>query len=385
MKKFKGIIISAARSDYDRYIPILNDIKKNSRLRTHLFLTKDHLNPKYGKTKNFVNKKYNLIFNNYKEKEFDENQIINLSDDLSFLSKKLIGIKPDFIIILGDRYEMLLGSLIAIPKKLPTFHFFGGSVTEGSSDELVRHAITKMSHLHFVAHEKYKKRLLQMGEERWRIFNIGVPSLSKLKSMKFDTKNNLEKKYKFDFCKPFALLTYHPTSAETEDLKTNLKIIEQVIKKEKLNLVITYPNADLGNEKIIKYLNSKFNDRKKYLIIKNCGQDNYLNIAKHSKFIIGNSSSGIVEAASIKTPVINLGTRQKGKIAPKNVINCDFDKKNILKILKKIKTKSYANMLSNINNPYEKKIKNGFISTVIVKALQNKNILKKKFMDYKNS
>ena len=123
MKKFKGIIISAARSDYDRYVPILNDINKNSRLRTHLFLTKDHLNPKYGKTKNFVNRKYNLIFNNYKEKEFDKNQITNLSDDLSFLSKKLIEIKPNFIIILGDRYEMLLGSLIAIPKKLPTFHF----------------------------------------------------------------------------------------------------------------------------------------------------------------------------------------------------------------------------------------------------------------------
>lgn len=385
MKKFKGIIISAARSDYDRYVPILNDINKNSRLRTHLFLTKDHLNPKYGKTKNFVNRKYNLIFNNYKEKEFDKNQITNLSDDLSFLSKKLIEIKPNFIIILGDRYEMLLGSLIAIPKKLPTFHFFGGSVTEGSSDELVRHAITKMSHLHFVAHEKYKKRLLQMGEERWRIFNIGVPSLSKIKSMKFDTKNDLEKKYKFNFYKPFALLTYHPTSAETEDLKTNLNIIAQAIKKEKLNLVVTYPNADLGNEKIIKYFNSKFNDREKYLIIKNCGQDNYLNIANHSKLIIGNSSSGIVEAASIKTPVINLGTRQKGKIAPKNVINCDFNVKNILKILKKIKTKSYANMLSNINNPYEKKIKDGFISTVIVKALQNKNILKKKFMDYKNN
>ena len=121
MKKFKGIIISAARSDYDRYVPILNDINKNSRLRTHLFLTKDHLNPKYGKTKNFVNRKYNLIFVIIK-KEFDKNQITNLSD-VFLLSKKLIEIKPNFIIILGDRYEMLLGSLIAIPK-ITNFSFF---------------------------------------------------------------------------------------------------------------------------------------------------------------------------------------------------------------------------------------------------------------------
>lgn len=380
MKKIKIIAISVARSDYDRYLPILNQLHNNRKIELKLFISKDHSNPKFGRTINFIDKKFILIKKNYYNADFFKDQSENFSDDLFFFNKKIKSIKPNLIVVLGDRYEMLLGPVLAIPNKIPLAHFFGGAITEGSADELVRHALTKMSHIHFVALEEYKKRLLQLGEESWRIFNIGIPSLQNFKSIIFESKNSLTKKMKFNFNNKYALLTYHPALDELDKTQKNLDLIKKVIKKEKLNLIITYPNSDLGNNLIIKYLKKKFINKKKFKIIKNCGQDTFLNIAKYSNFMIGNSSSGIVESASLKVPVINLGNRQKGKIQPKNVINCSFNEREILAAIKKIKTKSFSNLLSDMKNPYEKKTKLNFSNTLL-KLIKNKKILNKKFIN----
>ena len=381
MKKIKIIAISVARSDYDRYLPILNQLYNNRKVELKLFISKDHLNPKFGKTINFIDKKFKLIKKNYKNSDFFKDQRENFSDDLSFFNKKIKSIKPNLIIVLGDRYEMLLGPALATPNKIPLAHFFGGAVTEGSADELTRHAITKMSHIHFVALKEYKKRLLQLGEESWRVFNIGVPSLQNLKNIKFKDKNSLTKKIKFNCNNQYAFLTYHPTSDELDKTRKNLDLIEKVIKKENLNLIITYPNSDLGNNLIINYFKKKFINKKRFKIIKNCGQDTFLNIAKYSNFMIGNSSSGIVESASLKIPVINLGNRQKGKLHPKNVINCSFKEREISAAIKKIKSNSFSNLLSNMQNPYEKKNKLN-ISNILLKMIKNNKILNKKFINF---
>ena len=381
MKKIKIIAISVARSDYDRYLPILNQLHSNRKVELKLFISKDHLNPKFGKTINFIDKKFTLIKKNYKNSDFFKDQRENFSDDLSFFNKKIKSIKPNLIIVLGDRYEMLLGPALATPNKIPLAHFFGGAVTEGSADELTRHAITKMSHIHFVALKEYKKRLLQLGEESWRVFNIGVPSLQNLKNIKFKDKNSLTKKIKFNCNNQYAFLTYHPTSDELDKTRKNLDLIEKVIKKENLNLIITYPNSDLGNNLIINYFKKKFINKKRFKIIKNCGQDTFLNIAKYSNFMIGNSSSGIVESASLKIPVINLGNRQKGKLHPKNVINCSFKEREISAAIKKIKSNSFSNLLSNMQNPYEKKNKLN-ISNILLKMIKNNKILNKKFINF---
>ena len=381
MKKIKIVAISVARSDYDRFIPILDQLQNNEKFKLNLFISKDHLNPKFGRTVRFINKRFKIIKNNYKNSEFLRDQRENFSDDLSFFNKKIKSIKPDLIVVLGDRYEMLLGPILAIPNKIPLAHFFGGSVTEGSADELTRHAITKMSHIHFVALNDYKKRLIQLGEESWRIFNIGVPSLRNIKTTKFKKKELLAKKIQFNLNKEYALLTYHPTSDEFGRIKKNLDIIQKIIQKKNLNLVITYPNSDLGNNLIINYFKKKFKDKNKFRIIKNCGQDKFLNIAKYSSFMIGNSSSGIVESASLKIPVINLGNRQKGKFHPKNVVNCSFNEKEILKALNKIKSKSFLNSLIKMKNPYENKKKLN-ISNILFKMIKNKKILNKKFINF---
>lgn len=363
MKK-KGLIISVGRSDYDRYYPILEEFKKSKKIHAFLYLTDDHYDAKYGSTHEFVNKKFNIIKKNYKRSS--KTKIQRFSEDLILIDSSIKKIKPDFIVVLGDRYEMLLGPLACVPKKIPLLHFYGGAITEGSSDELVRHAITKMSHLHFVAHDEYKKRLVQLGEESWRIKITGVLSLQEIKKLKFLNKSKLSKFYNFDLSKPYAMFTYHPTTHEAKNIEKKIILILNVLKKKKLNVVITYPNADPMSTKIINFFKSSTKDKRKYLIVKNCGFKNYMNLSKFSEFMIGNSSSGLVESGTLKIPSINIGIRQKGKILPKNVISCGYNKFDILKAIKNTKSKSFKKKLKQLKNPYEKNYKRSNMITTIL-------------------
>ena len=331
-------------------------------------------------TGNFVSKEFSIIKNKNITKKFNDLSE-NFLEDLEYLIKKIRILKPEMLIVLGDRYEMLLGPISCIPKNIPIIHFYGGSVTEGAIDELVRHAITKMSHYHFVALKQYKHRLIQMGEESWRIKNIGVHSLNYIKSAKILTKKNLTKNLNFDFNKPYCLLTFHPVTLELAKINLQLKNLVNAIKNTKLNAVITYPNADPLHEKIIQFLKNKFKNKNKYLIIKNCGQINYISILKHSKFIIGNSSSGIVEAATLKKPSINIGTRQDGKLKPKNVINSNYSKQDIINSIKIASSSNFLKKTRYVSNPYESKISIDNIVNHIVKLKINDKLLRKKFIN----
>ncbi len=379
--KKKVIVLSVGRSDYDRYNPVLEELHKSKKVKPYLFLTRDHFNKKFGITSKFINKKFNIIKQKYNRYSFDDNKLGDFTDDLIFLKKILKKINPDFFIVLGDRYEMMLGPIACLPKKIPVVHFFGGAVTEGSSDELVRHAITKMSHLHLVALEKYKKRLIQMGEENWRIKNIGVVNLRNIKKVQLLSKKELTKKYNFNFSEPFALFTYHPTTHELSNLKKGLKSIFNAIKRSKLRLIITYPNSDIMYNKVIKFIKSHFKNKNNFKIIKNSGFENFINFAKNSEFIIGNSSTGIVDAATLKMPAINIGTRQNGKFIPKNVIQTDYNEKNIIKSINIATSKRFKKLVSKINNPYENRTTSKEIVNFILKNLNKKNILIKKFSE----
>ena len=373
------IIISAGRSDYDRFYPIINSLNKSKILKIYLYLTRDHYSKKYGNTFKYVDKKFRILKNNIKK--FSRLKLDEFVEDLFNLSKNIKKIKPKIIIVMGDRYEMLLGPLISIPSKIPVIHFYGGAVTEGSSDELVRHAITKMSHFHFVAVNDYKKRLLQLGEENWRIKKIGVLSLEKIKKFKFLNKKELSKKLNFNFNSPYALMTYHPNTHELEIIEKTMYSIKKAAEINKIKLVITYPNSDLKNETVIKFIKKNFNNKINYKIIKNCGYSNFLNIAKNSEFLIGNSSAGIVEAASLKIPSINIGTRQDGKVKPLNVIDVKYGANEISKAIRKIKKQSFKQVLKNLKNPYECSFTPDDISKTIIRLIKRKNLLKKKFIN----
>ena len=379
MKKI--FVLSAGRSDYDRYYPIISELNKNKKIKLWLCLTRSHQEEIFGNTIKYVSKEFKILKNKYDNKNHYKSDFAkNFSDDLYFINAKIKKNRPDLIIVLGDRYEMILGPISAIPYNIPVIHFFGGAVTEGAIDELIRHAITKMSHYHFVLLENYKKRLVRMGEESWRIKTIGMHELNNLKKQTNFSLKYLKKKYNFNFYEPYILFTLHPTTLELTRLKHQIKIVEHSLKKCKMNVVFTYPNADPGYEQIIKFI-KRFKNKKKYLIFKNAGITLYANLLRNASILLGNSSSGIVEAASFKKPVINLGTRQKGKYIPKNVINCDFNSQKILKCIIKAKSKKLQKKISKLRNPYESNTNIKDIVRTILKIKKNDKLLRKKFKD----
>ncbi len=379
MKKI--LVLSAGRSDYDRYYPIIIELNKIKKVKLWLCLTKSHQENVFGNTIKYISNEFRIIKNNYSTKNKIQNEFArNFCEDLSFVSLQIMKKKPDLIIVLGDRYEMIIGPISAIPYNVPVIHFFGGAVTEGAIDELVRHALTKMSHYHFVLLDQYKKRLIKMGEESWRVKTIGMHELNNLKKQKIIDPKLLFKKYKFNFSEPYILFTLHPTTLELDKLKNQIKILQITLKKSNMNVVFTYPNADPGYKQVIEFI-KKFKNKKRYFIIKNAVANLYANLLRNSSLLLGNSSSGIVEAASFKKPVINLGSRQKGKYIPKNVINCDFDSKKILKSINKAKSKKFIKEIKKLQNPYESKIKIKDVINIILKIEKNDRLLRKKFID----
>jgi len=380
MKKQKIIIISVGRSDYDRYYPILDELNKSKKVELFIFATKAHQDLLFGKTINFIDKKFKILKKKYKGIRNDD-LLVSLSEDLIFLNNQIKKIQPNKIIVLGDRYEMLLGPIIAIPKNIPIIHIFGGAVTEGAIDELVRHAITKMSHYHLVLLEDYKKRLLQMGEESWRIKIIGLHELNYKKKILPLSRKYLSKKFRFDFSKPYCLLTFHPVTLELDRLEFQLNNLFRALKKIKSNIVVTYPNADPQHGKIINLYNKFFSNKKNYLIVKNLGMKNYVSILKNCEFVIGNSSSGIVEAGSFKKPAINIGSRQEGKFKPINVIDSKYTELSIINSIKKANTYQFKNKIKNMNNPYESKVSIKKVVNYITKLKVNDKLLRKKFIN----
>ena len=266
MKKI--LVLSAGRSDYDRYYPIIDALNNHKKINLYLYLTKAHLSKTFGKTINFVNKKFKILkskINSIQHSVSETKKEIskNFSEDLISLSKEIRNKKPDLLIVFGDRYEMLIGPIAATPYNIPVIHFYGGAVTEGAIDELIRHSITKMSHYHFVALESYKKRLLQLGEEEWRIKNVGILELKLMKKIKRYNKRELSKNFNFNFLDPYLLVTYHPVTLELNNLDSQLKSLTKALKKTNYNVVFTYPNADPGYDKIIKHIKENFKNKKK--------------------------------------------------------------------------------------------------------------------------
>jgi GDP/UDP-N,N'-diacetylbacillosamine 2-epimerase (hydrolysing) len=385
MKKI--FVLSVGRSDYDRYLPIINELKQTKKVNLHLIFSSAHYASKFGTTINYVDRKFKIIKPKktsilYSDKPL--NLVNKFAEDLKFLSTNINKYKPDILIVLGDRYEMLLGPLAATPFNLPVIHFYGGAVTEGAIDELARHAITKLSHYHFVALNEYRKRLIQLGEENWRIKVSGIHALDNLKQIKKINNDIFSKKINLDLHAPYLLMTFHPVTLELKKTNYQINSLIKAIKKTKLNAIITYPNADVGNEKIIKAIKEKLNDKTKYKIIKNCGSQLYLQLMQRSLAVIGNSSSGIVEAASFNTPAINIGTRQDGKFKPKNVINCNYNWQDIYKKIMRVKNSNKIKISKNrIKNPYESKISIKNVVKLILSIKNNDKIIRKKFINIK--
>jgi GDP/UDP-N,N'-diacetylbacillosamine 2-epimerase (hydrolysing) len=378
--KTKILVYSVGRSDLDRYEPILKCLKNHKSVKLITVGSYLHYLSVFGNTYKYL-EKYNLQKRNKKKNLIDTPTFIseNLSNEIKFITKVISKQKPHIIIVLGDRYEMLAAPISAIPFNIPIVHFYGGAVTYGAIDELVRHSITKMSHFHLTAHDVYSKRILRMGEENWRVKTIGILNIVNLKKQKILTDRKVKNILKLDFRHQTLLVTIHPTTLDNLNLNDDIKNLLKAIKKTNMQAVFTYPNSDYGYKIIINSITNFCKKSKKYIFLKNLTSKLYPTLLKKCVAMIGNSSSGIVESASFSMPVVNLGTRQDGKVHGKNIISCDFKYKNILKALNKVTSKKFLNSIKNIKNHYEPKISVHRICNLILKLKSYQNLLKKKF------
>ena len=330
MNARKVCVVTGSRAEYGLFYPILYKITKSDALELQLITTSSHQSVEFGLT--------------YKQIENDgfhiDDQIDNLfsPDDklsivkstglaTSLLAESFNKLKPDIVLLLGDRYETLSAATAALLMNIPIAHIHGGEKTEGAVDEQIRHSITKMSYLHFCSSEVYRNRVIQMGEDSSRVFNSGAPGIDNIVNLKLLTKRKLEEDLNWKFSPKSALFTYHPVTLEDTDIDKDLNMILSILKSSSLKILFTYANADFGgriiNKKIEEFCKI---DTFKYKIVKNLGQVKYLSAMKYVDILIGNSSSGIIEAASYKKPVINIGNRQKGRIKGINVIDCKISR-----------------------------------------------------------
>jgi UDP-hydrolysing UDP-N-acetyl-D-glucosamine 2-epimerase len=279
--------------------------------------------------------------------------------------------------LLGDRYETHAAATAAMLMNIPIAHIHGGEVTEGAVDEQIRHSITKMSYLHFCSTETYRQRVIQMGEDPARVFYRGAPGIDNIKNLKLLTKNKLEKELNWKLTSKSALFTYHPVTLEESDVEIDLEVILSILETFSFNILFTYANADSGG----KVINQKIEEFCKiqparYKVVKSLGQIKYLSAMKYVDLLVGNTSSGIIEAASFKKPVVNIGDRQKGRLRGENVIDCNLN--SLQDSIKLALSSSFRNKIKNLNNIYG----TGAAADIILDKLINEPIsVIKKFRD----
>jgi UDP-hydrolysing UDP-N-acetyl-D-glucosamine 2-epimerase len=291
-------------------------------------------------------------------------------------------LSPDLVLFMGDRYELLSVCSACVLMAVPMGHVSGGELTEGAIDEQIRHAVTKMAHLHFVANETYGRRVNQMGEETWRICISGEPGLDNVRWLPLYTKSELASDLGLDLSKPTALVTLHPTTLEAERRREHIGTFFQALENLDLQYVLTYPNADPRSDEIITALKSfQEHNPERAVLRKNLGQKRYLSALKHLSLMIGNSSSGIFEAPSFNMPAVNIGDRQKGRMQARNVFNVDYDVDQIATAAEK--AMSYDRTKSCVN-PYGDGRSSDRIADFIANVFSSRSkseILHKQFQD----
>tara|TARA_B100000787_G_scaffold168404_1_gene157091 strand:+ start:834 stop:1997 length:1164 start_codon:yes stop_codon:yes gene_type:complete len=377
----KICVVTGSRAEYGLFYPILNKIQESSKLELQIITTSSHHSREFGLTYKQIESDGFIIDEKVKNLNISNLKtsiVKSASKATSLLSDCYDRLKPDVVLLLGDRYETHAAATSAMLMNIPIAHIHGGEITEGAVDEQIRHSITKMSYLHFCSTESYRKRVIQMGEDPKRVFNSGAPGIDNILNLKLLTKVQLEKELEWKFSSKCMLFTYHPETLIKTDIENDLMSIFEILMTFNFNILFTYANADLGGMIINKNIEIFCQKNpKKYKVVKNLGQIKYLSAMKYVDILIGNSSSGVIEAATFKKPVVNIGSRQKGRLKGVNVIDCSIDllKESILLAM----SESFRNKIGNIKNIYG----SGNASELIVSKLISETVsIIKKFRDY---
>ena len=382
--KRKICVVSTSRADYGLLFWLLKEIEKSRFLELSLVLSGSHLEERLGLTYKEIERDFKHFYKVPLGLENDDETALCLafSAGVAGFSKVLEQIRPDIMVLLGDRYEMLSAGVAGMLRAVPLAHIHGGESTQGAIDEGIRHALTKMSHIHFCATSLYKKRIIQLGENPAMVYNVGGLGVENIKRLELLSKKDFENSLGFKLGKKNILVTFHPQTIEKKSASKEFsQILNALDSLKDTHFIFTGANADNGG-KIINEMAQSYclKNQEKAIFVMSLGQLRYLSAIKHADIVLGNSSSGISEAPSLKKATINIGNRQKGRIKAPSIIDVKCDKSAILKAIKKAYSKDFQAKLKSVKNPYG----SGFASKKIIKVLENiklNGILQKKFYD----
>ncbi|WP_333859918.1 UDP-N-acetylglucosamine 2-epimerase [Clostridium sp.] len=385
MKKIS--ILTSTRAEYGLLKPIINKLKEISDFDVYVVVTGAHLSPEFGLTYKEIaqdgiqiDEKIEIILSADTPSSISKSMGLAMINFADYFSKLI----PDMLIVLGDRYETLAVCCVAMNQRIPIAHLYGGETTEGAVDEAIRHAITKLSYLHFTSTEEYRRRVIQLGEQPNRVFCVGAIGIENVLNEKLMSKAELETSINFKLDKPYAVITFHPVTLEDNNAAEQIQALLQACKVFKdMKFIFTKANADANGRIINQMIDAFVEENDNAVAFASLGMIRYLSALKYCTMVIGNSSSALVEAPSFGVPTINVGDRQKGRIQADSVISCEPTKDKIDKAITLALTEEFKEKAHNTINPYGDGNTSGKIVAVIKDFLLNDKIdLKKKFYDY---
>ena len=369
----KICVVTGTRAEYGLLYWLMKEIESDCELELQLIVTGMHLSPEFGLTYKEIEKDFKI--NKKIEMLLSSDTAIGISKSMALaqisFSEAYAELNPDILVLLGDRYEIFSAATSAMIGKIPIAHLHGGESTEGAFDEAIRHSITKMSHLHFTAADDYLRRVIQLGENPRFVFNVGGMGIENMLKLKLLNKKEFEKSINFKLNTKNILVTFHPVTFDNMTSQKQFQNILDVIDElEDTTIIFTKANSDTDGRIINLMIDNYVRENvSKSICFTSLGQIRYLSALKFVDAMVGNSSSGLLEAPSFKIATINIGDRQKGRLEAKSVINTSLKKEDIGAAFKKIYTQEFQDILKDIKNPYE----NGSSSKKIIKVLKKIN------------
>lgn len=378
-------VVTGSRADYGLVRWVMEGIRKTPGLDLQVIATGMHLSPEFGLTYREIEKD-GFVIDAKVDMKLESDTPAGLAKSMGLgligFGEALERLQPDVMLVLGDRFEMLPAVAAATVARIPVAHMHGGETTEGAFDEGIRHAITKMSHLHFVAAEEYRRRVVQLGEDPGRVFLVGGLGVDNIKKLTFLDRTQLESRLEFQLGPKNLLITFHPVTLENATSSGQMaELLAALDAREETKLIFTMPNADTGGRALIDMIEAFVADHPNARAYTSLGQLVYLSCMRHVDAVVGNSSSGLTEAPSFGKGTINIGDRQQGRLKAESVIDCSPDRASIARAFDRLDSSAFQSALLNVRNPYGE----GGASEQIVRVLKDyplESILRKSFHDF---
>ena len=387
MTKRKICVVTGTRAEYGLLYWLIKEIEADNSMELQLVVTGMHLSEEFGSTFKQIEKDGFTI---------DNKVDISLTSDTEIAISKSMGIgiigfadvfndlKPELIVVLGDRFEIFSAVSVAMIAKIPVAHLHGGETTEGLIDESIRHSVTKMSHLHFAATDEYRNRIIQLGEQPERVFNVGGLGIDNINKLKLLSKVDFEDAINFKLGDKNILITFHPVTLEKSTSESQFQeLLKSISNLKNTKIIFTKANSDTDGRIINSMIDDYVAKNDNTIAFKSMGQLNYLSALQYMDAVLGNSSSGLIEVPSFKIGTIDIGDRQKGRIKAKSIITCLPKKESIDSAIVKLYSPKFQEIINNVVNPYGK----GGASKKIAKIIKDfnlDNIVKKSFFDLKD-